>query len=706
VVFALWASAASGVEPEAPVEAVQVTATREPEPVDHVPASISVVSGEDLRNRGAQDLRTALALVAGVEGSPGGDNGPAGAVPALWGLREADAFLLVVDGVPWGGAFNPATPSVDLTGIERIEVLRGAAPVMFGATSFAGVIHVIHYAPGQAHPEVTLNGGAYGSYGGSVSVNLPSASTSGGFQHSLTATVERQGFAEDRTDFRRYHVLYRAGGDLEHARWHVDGDVSVLRQAPSGSLLLRDGDTLHREFPIDANFNPAGAKLNQERYQLAFGLDGDGPLGRWSTKVAFTRTLDDILRGFLRGTAFADPPDGGVGDGLQADGYSQKRGITDVYADAHLTADLGPNLNLTYGIDYLHGFGSEHAVNFGYCVDPAGREFACDGARHDDEIVRSDDKRDFAGLYAQADWKLTETVDLLGGLRLNHTRETASGQAIDNTGEVPVLAFDGRDSLSKTRLSGTVGVSWRAWADGPNAATLYADYRNTYKPLAVDFGPEAEVAVLKPETASSYEAGAKLQVLDGRLDVDTSIFRMDFENGLTFADDGGGNFLPVNAGRTRFQGFEVESRFVLTPGWQVMAHYAHHDARYRRYTLDDGTDVSGRRLEMSPQDLAGLGFLYSGSAGLTATLVGNYVSARELDKRNSLAAGGYATLDGSMGYTFGRYRLQLNGRNLTDRRDPISASELQGSVTVTGTAGYYRLAGRSLVVSFTVGMGT
>ena len=92
-------------------DSIEVTATRVPEAIENIPASITVVSGEQLRRVGANDLRTALSLVGGVEGTPGGDAGPAGAVPAIWGLREADAFLLVVDNVPWGGASNPATPS-------------------------------------------------------------------------------------------------------------------------------------------------------------------------------------------------------------------------------------------------------------------------------------------------------------------------------------------------------------------------------------------------------------------------------------------------------------------------------------------------------------------------------------------------------------------------------------------------------------------
>jgi outer membrane receptor protein involved in Fe transport len=518
----------------------------------------------------------------------------------------------------------------------------------------------------------------------------------------LTANIEKQGYVADRTEFRRYHALYRGASDLRFARFHVDGDVSILRQDPSGNLLLRDGSTLHNELPVDANYNPAGAKLNQERYQLALGLDGESVLGRWSSKLAFTRTLDDILRGFFRGTAFSDPPDGGVGDGLQADGYSQKRGITDIYLDVHVTRDLSSALNLTYGVDYLHGMGSQHAINFGYCVDPGGHEVICEGARHADEIVRSDDKRDFGGLYSQIDWKLTSSLDLLAGLRLNSTRETASGQAIDNTGLEPELAFDGRDERTKTRLSGTVGMSWRAWMNGQDALTVYADYRNSYKPLAVDFGPEAEVEVLKPETAHSYELGAKIQLLDGSLDLETSVFRMDFNNGLTFADEGGGDFRPTNGGETRFKGFEVELGYALLEHLQLMANYSYHDARFVRYTLDDGTDVSSNRIEMSPRHLSGFGLQYAAPAGFTAAVVANYVSSRELNKRNSVRAGGYTTLDAAFGYQVGRYRLQLNGYDLTDRRDPVAESELQEGVTVTGTAGFYRLPGRSLSLRVSV----
>src|SRR5258706_13164754 len=74
---------------------VEVTATRIPEDTMKEPSAISVVTGDELRARGATDLGSALSLLAGIDIAPGNDNGPSSAVPEIWGLREFDAFLLV-----------------------------------------------------------------------------------------------------------------------------------------------------------------------------------------------------------------------------------------------------------------------------------------------------------------------------------------------------------------------------------------------------------------------------------------------------------------------------------------------------------------------------------------------------------------------------------------------------------------------------------
>src|SRR5258708_37764554 len=83
-------------------EKIEVTATKIAEDVMVVPQSISVIDGDELRARNAYTLESALALTAGLSIAPGGDGGPAGGVPELWGLRGFHGVLLVVGGVAWG----------------------------------------------------------------------------------------------------------------------------------------------------------------------------------------------------------------------------------------------------------------------------------------------------------------------------------------------------------------------------------------------------------------------------------------------------------------------------------------------------------------------------------------------------------------------------------------------------------------------------
>src|SRR4051812_27557723 len=85
-------------------QTVEVTATRTAEDPEEVPVTVEVFSGDELAaHGGTADLRTALSGARGVDIAPGGDAGPASAVPEFWGLKEFDAFLLLVDDVPWGG---------------------------------------------------------------------------------------------------------------------------------------------------------------------------------------------------------------------------------------------------------------------------------------------------------------------------------------------------------------------------------------------------------------------------------------------------------------------------------------------------------------------------------------------------------------------------------------------------------------------------
>jgi iron complex outermembrane recepter protein len=711
-IFFLAALASAGAaladERPLPLDAVQVTATREELPLLETPASVTIVTGDELRARGANDLRTALIGVSGVEISPGGESGPAGAVPAIWGLREFDAFLLVVDDVPYGGAFNPALTALDLHDIARIEVLRGAAPVMYGATSFVGVIHVIHNPGGQSERRVNASVGGVpdnaGNVSASVSESLPDL---GNWHQSIDVDGERRRYADEQAGLERGHALWRLTGDLGGGTAHLDVDLNALRQNPT-SPYPRSGDGLDPTIDTDANHNPADAKLDQNRGYIALGYLHDTGAGAWKTTFALTKTKEDIVRGFLADECVEEPLDGED----NACGFRQDRELTDVYFDTHFITEIKPGLTAVWGVDDLYGKGKQDAELFAYDVNRAHGNDAPSSSEvlaEEEGLLEANgasDKRNFVGLYGQLDWHPTDRLDVLFGVRLNSTDETREGEVKEDEGAADDAGDDegdeeaegGREKRSHTRVSGSVGVSWTAWSSGDgDTVALFTDYRNTFKPAAIDFGPEPEADILDPETARSVEVGTKTRWLGGRLGIDVSGFYMSMNNLVVPQAESGEPGL-ANAGTLHFKGGEIEADWRVADAATVYAGYARHDLRFGDYVRAfDGVDTQlrGNYQELAPRNTGSLGFTYAPVQGWQVAANYSYTGSRFLNKRNTSKASSFEVVDASLGYRFQSWMLRLSGYNLTDSRDPVSESEL-------GDGQYYRMPARSLELGVSV----
>jgi iron complex outermembrane receptor protein len=660
------------------LETLVVTATRIPETVDRVPAEVSVVSGGDLSARGALDMATALSLVPGVEAPAGGDAGPSSAVPSFWGLHEFDAFLLVVDGVPWGGAFNPMITTLDLTDVQRIEVLKGAAPVMFGATAFVGVVQAIHYPAGQAANQVDIAYGEHGSARGSASLVLPGW---GDYRQSLAVDGQSLGFADRREAVSDGRLLYRGALDTAQGKWTLDADLTVVRDTPP-SPVIRVGSALTTLTPINANFNPADARIDQNEYHASLGYSRATPIGQWDTLVSIAHSDITDIRAFLHPDLSGD-----------ADSQNQRRHIDDDYLDSHLTNRFG-DTSLIVGADLLYGLGKQTTLNgnSGYNVPLDGSVLPPPtSAIAVNEIGTVDDQRVFAGQYAQLDVKLGARWDITGGLRLNETYEHKISSDYNTP---PPSLLSQTASRTDVRPTETVGVSYRAWKQGANELVLYADYRNAFKPSALDFGPDYTPDVLLPETAQSYEAGLKGAFDEGRLSLQAEAFQLDFHNLVVPTASGA----LANAAGERLRGIELEGRWQARPNLALAGSFAWHDAHFTQYLFVDPdtnatVDVAGNQLPLAPRVLASAGILYTPPRGLNGTVVVNYVGRRYLDEENTAPVGAYATVAATIGYGFGRYAISVEGTNLTNERPPVTASEF-------GSESFYLLNARTLWLRF------
>ncbi|MFL5569935.1 MAG: TonB-dependent receptor [Gemmatimonadaceae bacterium] len=659
------ASAQDQPKPPVRIPPVEVVATRLPEAPHDVAASIEVISGDDLRARGVKSLKDALTLATGVSIAPGGDAGPASAVPEFWGLREFDAFLLVVDGIPWGGAFNPALSTLSLRDVERIEILRGPAPVTYGATSFVGVIHVVHNSAAARARYAEVSGGSFGSVGVAVDVPVLPSGSIGSWKSRLSGDFDREGFRDENTSFSRGHALWRIGKvDGDRQTW-LSTDLNVLHQQPA-SPHPREGASLSAAVPLDANYNPADAYLNENRVAIAAGFERPVfGLASWGTTASYTFSGQRMFRGFL--TDISDTPD-------NASGFKETIEINDIYADSHLIWSSVPQFRFLTGVDALFASGEGKGATFAYTVPLDGSTQAA-VAEPSTLDLDSESERRFLGAYGSTEWRPLSRFTLNGGLRLNATSE--------RRGE--------GEEVTHTRLSGGLGAIFGLWERDTDHLRLFANYRNTFKPAAFDFSLAENEGVLDPETSRSYEAGLKTRLLDGLLDVEASAFRMDFENLVTSTVVNNQPAL-INAGKTRFKGVELESELRLISALSARATYSFHDGKFVDFVQAfDGvpTQLGGNRFEMSARHLASAGVTFAPDRGITANAAFNYTGDRYLNKRNTALAPAFLTVDAGVGYRADRMEFRVTGRNLTNRRDAVAESEF-------GDAQYYRMPARTI----------
>ena len=136
-----------------------VTATRLPLSANTLPVAVTVITGEQLRVAGITTVADAL---SGVTSAYVAQSGSAGATTSLF-LRggESKYVKVLIDGVPAndpGGVYDFASLTTD--NVERIEIVRGPASVIYGADAVTGVIQVFtRHGLGVQRVDVDVRGG-------------------------------------------------------------------------------------------------------------------------------------------------------------------------------------------------------------------------------------------------------------------------------------------------------------------------------------------------------------------------------------------------------------------------------------------------------------------------------------------------------------------------------------------------------------------
>jgi len=249
--------ALAGQEPSDTVvlNPVVVTATRIPTPADGVPVAVTVIRGTELRERGILTVAEALRSVPAASVVTTNSYGSQTSLFLRGG--QSNYVKVLIDGVPQnlpGGAYDFANLTTD--NVERIEVVRGPASVLYGSDAVAGVVQIFtRDGGGPTHASVAARGGTYGS--GALDATL----SGGGGRASYALTVSR--FSSDGLD----SINNQFRNEVFSARARLQPDRST-----DAALTVRYGDALYH-FPRDYR----GVIVSNNQHQLergpSLGLD-------------------------------------------------------------------------------------------------------------------------------------------------------------------------------------------------------------------------------------------------------------------------------------------------------------------------------------------------------------------------------------------------------------------------------------------------
>jgi vitamin B12 transporter len=225
---------------------VVVTATRSPLAVGRTPASMSVVTGEQLRREGITTVIDALRQVPGVSVVQTGSYG--GQTSLFIRGGESKFAKVLIDGVPVndaGGAFDFSTLSTD--NLDRIEIVRGPASVLYGSDAMAGVIQLFtRPGTGRTRVELSGRGGGYGSYDADGSVRGGTSLLTYSVAGARHRTDGIQSFnSEYKQDVASALLGARANGaDANLSFRYSDNNVHF---PTNGSGQVVDSNAMHRD---------------------------------------------------------------------------------------------------------------------------------------------------------------------------------------------------------------------------------------------------------------------------------------------------------------------------------------------------------------------------------------------------------------------------------------------------------------------------
>lgn len=626
------------------------TATKTDTPLRDIPQSIQVVPRQVIQDQQVTRVGDAARNVSGVtvlQGYGGStDNYTIRGLTTSSNLRNGfrdDGFLTFTD---------PAT-------IERIEVLKGPASVLYGQFEPGGVVNYVTKKP-LSNPfyAAELQIGGYNFYRPSIDLSGP--------------------LTPDKSALYRLNLAYENAGSF---RDFVDNEVFVaapvftFKLGPATNLTLeyeyvKVDRTFDRGFPSEPEIFklPISRFLGEpsDRYELTGNkpsLTIDHQFNpNLRLRTAFTAQIFDADRSNAQARTFR----------LQPDRQTLRRRYTiseEKAEDYGLQTDLISKFNTgSVQHELLAGFELSRNASDGVLrrteftpINIFNPVYGSPIPTNLPTIFDSDRRSDSLGLYLQDQIALLPNLKLLIGGRFDFVDVDIEDRLADTT-----------TSRNYNVFSPRVGIVYQPI----QPLSLYASFSRSFKPNVLASTSSGDL--LEPERGTQYEVGIKGELLDGRLSATLAAYSITKTNVAT-TDPNDLDF-SIAAGEIKSRGIELDVVGRLAPGWNIIASYAYNDA----FVSEDNNFDVGSRLVNAPKHSASLWTTYEiQSGGLQGLGFGGgifFVGDREAELPNTITLPSFVRADATVFYRRNNYRAAINFKNLFG----TEYYEAQGSLVYPG----------------------
>ena len=633
------------------------TATKTDTPLIETPQSVSIVSADQMNTLKVQSLEDALSYTAGIVSNAGYSSSFDQFISRGFKIGD-DSGNIYRDGLKLAGT-SWATGQQETYGLERVELLKGAASVLYGAASPGGIINTVSKRPtGERLRELNLQAGNMNHRQIAADIG-DKLNEDGSLSWRMVALARNE---DTGTDYVPNNSRYFAPS----LKWQPSADTSFTLLAH-----YQERETAYRYgLPAVGTLipGPFGKKIASHRFvgEPGFDRQENSQIGiGYVLEHAFSEQTS--VRHSLRyidsetDVRFTSPRGGLDATGhlytgrLPIQEYERTSGFSTDTSVTHKVHTGAVSHTLLGGLDYSRykpesewyadfaGFPPLNLYKPVYGAKP-GTMAPVDFLSTKQELVRT-------GLYFQDQIKIADKLVVLIGGRKDWTESKLS----------PYFGAENYESEKADKFTGRAGAVYLA----DNGFAPYVSFSQSFEPQS---GTNREGNRFKPTTGEQYELGLRYQPKSAAYLISASVF--DLTQGNVLTRDPVDPAFNVQTGEARSRGFEIEAKGRVGRYTNVIAAYAHTKAEI---TESNNPGEVGQRLPNVPRNQFTLwGDHQMAQFGLPKLKLGlgtRYIGSTEDVQGTGEKVSAYTLFDAMASYDISStWRISFNARNLSDKK--------------------------------------